>query len=87
MTKREKLQEAFSTLFEGFEAEEFLSLVYNEPETFCCICKYSDECDRAFYETDADGNFVHDKDGDLIVRDDAETCENILARHLDDEVD
>ena len=86
MTKRDKLQEAFGLLFDDFTADEFLRMVGNNVDSFCYRCRYSDECDRAFYELDEDGNYIEDEAGDRVVRRDPASCEDILASHLDEEV-
>ena len=89
MTKMEKLQEALGYLFDDpTVADDILEHIANEPTTFCSICKYSDECDRAYFVTDENGDFVLDKDGDRISNADESgwSCEGILRKHLDEEV-
>ncbi len=68
MTKEKKLQDALDMLFDGFTVDDFLEIVEARPEWFCSGCKYSDECDRLFFETDENGNFLEDEDGNRIER-------------------
>ena len=82
MTKEKKLQEALDILFDGFTVDEFLEIVGSRSEMFCCGCKYTYECDQKFFETDENGEFITDKDGDRIVRDVPVSCQDILKAHL-----